>query len=56
LDNYFLPSVSIVTVNYNGKIYLENLFDSLANLDYPKEKLQIIMVDNASQDDSVSFT
>jgi GT2 family glycosyltransferase len=43
-------------VNYNGKIYLENLFDSLANLDYPKEKLQIIMVDNASQDDSVSFT
>lgn len=51
-----LPLVSVITVNYNGKIYLKNLFESLSLLDYPKDKIQIIMVDNASSDDSVRFT
>jgi GT2 family glycosyltransferase len=51
-----LPLVSIITVNYNGKVYLKNLFESLSLLDYPKDKIQIIMVDNASGDDSVRFT
>ncbi|MBN2073000.1 MAG: glycosyltransferase [Actinobacteria bacterium] len=49
------PLISIVTVNYNGKIYLEKLFDSILSLDYPQEKLQIIMVDNNSTDDSIKF-
>jgi len=50
------PLITIITVNYNGKFFLENLFNSIGNLDYPREKLQIIMVDNASTDDSVYFT
>jgi GT2 family glycosyltransferase len=49
------PTVSIVTVNYNGKRFLKSLFNSISNLDYPKEKIQVIMVDNGSIDGSVDF-
>lgn len=49
------PLISIVTVNFNGKIFLKNLFNSILNLDYPSEKIQIIMVDNNSTDGSVEF-
>lgn len=55
MDLPTLPFVSIITVNFNGKFFLKNLFNSLLDLNYPKEKLQIIMVDNGSTDDSVSF-
>jgi GT2 family glycosyltransferase len=50
-----LPSVSIITVNYNGKKYLKNFFDSVKSLDYPNGSYEAIMVDNASQDDSVNY-
>ncbi|MDD3520947.1 MAG: glycosyltransferase [Actinomycetota bacterium] len=56
MDINSLPSVSVITVNYNGEIYLKNLFESLNSLDYPKDKIQIIMVDNASTDGSINFT
>lgn len=49
------PLISIITVNFNGRIYLKNLFDSILRLDYPSEKIQIIMVDNNSTDGSVEF-
>jgi len=49
------PLISIITVNFNGKIYLKNLFDSILRIDYPSEKIQIIMVDNDSTDGSVEF-
>lgn len=49
------PLISIITVNFNGKRFLYNLFNSILNLNYPLEKLQIIMVDNNSTDDSVEF-
>ncbi len=49
------PLISIVTVNWNGKKYLDELFSSLAGLNYPAEKLQIIMVDNNSTDGSTAF-
>ncbi len=48
--------VSIIVVNYNGKKYLEDCFKSLEKLNYPKDKYKVIMVDNASSDDSVEFT
>jgi GT2 family glycosyltransferase len=50
-----LPFVSIITVNFNGIFFLKTLFDSIAGLDYPQEKLQVIMVDNGSTDGSVSY-
>lgn len=49
------PLISIVTVNYNGRKFLGDLFNSILNLNYPSEKIQIIMVDNGSSDGSVDF-
>jgi GT2 family glycosyltransferase len=49
------PSISIITVNYNGLRFLKNLFNSISNLNYPEDNIQIIMVDNGSTDGSVEF-
>ena len=49
------PFVSIITVNYNGKEYLADLFGSLLKLNYPLDKLELILVDNGSIDDSIKF-
>ncbi|MCG9478766.1 MAG: glycosyltransferase family 2 protein [Actinomycetia bacterium] len=49
------PLLSIVTVNFNGKDFLSSLFDSISNLNYSRDKLQVIMVDNASTDGSVDL-
>jgi len=48
--------VSIITVNYNGKRYLEDFLNSALAQDYPKEKYEVIVVDNGSSDDSVAYT
>jgi GT2 family glycosyltransferase len=45
------PSASVVVVNYNTAAYIPHCLDSLLALDYPD--LEIIVVDNASTDDSV---
>ena len=50
-----MPLVSIITVNYNGKEFLKDCFDSLYNLDYPVNTLEIIMVDNSSSDGSLDY-
>lgn len=47
------PLVSVVVLNYNGKIYLERCLSSLLNQTYPY--VEIILVDNASSDGSVDF-
>ena len=45
--------VTVIVVNWNGKQHLEDCFSSLLKQDYPA--LEIIMVDNASNDGSVEF-
>lgn len=50
-----LPSVSVVVVNFNGLRHLEDCFGSLLALDYRKDRLELICVDNASSDGSVEF-
>jgi len=56
MDDFFeFPPVSIITVNLNGKDYLSVLLESIAKLDYPQEKLEIIVVDNGSTDGSADF-
>ena len=47
--------VSIVTVNYNGKRLLKDFLESTFALDYPSDKYEVIVVDNASTDGSVSY-
>lgn len=45
--------VDLVTLNFNGKKYLEPLFESIKKQTY--KKIKVTMVDNGSSDDSVSF-
>ena len=47
--------VSVVLVNFNGKEHLDPCLKSLMALDYEQSQLEIILVDNASQDDSVAW-
>ena len=47
------PLVSIIIVNFSGKILLENCLKSLKNITY--KNYEIILVDNNSNDDSVEF-
>jgi len=50
-----LPSVSVVIVNYNGRRWLTDCLRSLRQLVYPQDRLQVIMVDNGSKDDSITL-
>jgi GT2 family glycosyltransferase len=47
------PHISVVIVNFNGKRHLEECLESLFNVDYPSNKLEVIVVDNGSKDGSV---
>jgi GT2 family glycosyltransferase len=47
--------VSIVVVNYNGIEHLGDCFSSLLKLDYPKDLIEYILVDNGSMDQSVRY-
>ena len=47
------PSVAVVILNWNGKSYLERFLPSVMKSAYGN--LQIVVADNASTDDSVSF-
>ncbi len=48
------PSVDVLVLNYNGRAWLEACFSSLRQTDYPNYR--VVLVDNASTDDSVPFT
>ncbi len=49
------PFVSLVVVNHNGKQFLKECFKALLKLNYPAGRTEILMVDNCSDDGSVSF-
>ena len=49
------PQISLIIVNYNGINYLKNCFDSIKKSKYPFEKIETIMVDNASTDRSADY-
>lgn len=48
-----LPSVSIILPCFNEENNVEESLISLTNLDYPKDKLEIIAVDDGSRDDTL---
>lgn len=50
-----LPAVSIIVLNYNTREHLEACFSSLYQLVYPDQKLELILVDNASTDQSSDY-
>jgi len=47
------PLISVIILNYNGKDYIEECLDSVLNQTY--EPLEIIVVDNASNDSSLEI-
>lgn len=47
-----LPKVSVIVPVKNGGAKIQGLLDSLMQVDYPKEKLEIIVVDGNSSDDT----
>lgn len=49
-----LPSVSIIFPNYNGRDNPLNCIKSINNLNYPKNKIETIVVDNGSTDGSLA--
>jgi GT2 family glycosyltransferase len=50
-----LPRVAVVYLAFNTRHYLDEVFSSLRQLNYPKDKLEIIVVDNDSKDGSVDW-
>jgi GT2 family glycosyltransferase len=44
---------SIIIANYNGKRFLKPCLEAIQALDYPRAKLQVILVDNGSTDGSI---
>jgi O-antigen biosynthesis protein len=47
------PFVSVVVLNYNGLRFLDGCLGSLACLDYPTDRYEVVLVDNVSKDGSV---
>lgn len=50
-----LPTASVVVLNYNGLKHLEACFTSLLALNYPSDRLELLLVDNGSSDASLNF-
>jgi GT2 family glycosyltransferase len=47
-----LPRVTLVVPNFNGHDVLPDCLNSIAALDFPKDRLEVLLVDNGSSDDS----
>lgn len=50
-----MHDISIVIVNYNGKRYIDKLFESLERLVHDGFSYEVVFVDNNSSDDSVEY-
>lgn len=53
IDNNFTPLVSIIVPAYNEEKYIGKCLQTLLELDYPKEKLDIIVINDDSTDKTV---
>jgi GT2 family glycosyltransferase len=49
------PRVSVLVLNFNGRQYLEACLSSLDAQSYPRDRFEIVVVDNGSTDDSMAF-
>jgi cellulose synthase/poly-beta-1,6-N-acetylglucosamine synthase-like glycosyltransferase len=52
---YYEPNVSIVIPCYNEEKNIAECLDSVYNLDYPKEKIEVIVVDDGSKDSTLNI-
>src|SRR3989344_5884994 len=51
----FEPNVSIVIPAYNEEKNIQECVDSVFNSDYPKEKMEVIVVDDGSKDNTLEL-
>ena len=49
------PSVAVVIANWNGAAHLPDCLDSIEQLEYPSDRLEVIVVDNGSSDSSLEL-
>lgn len=49
------PLITVITPNLNGRNHLAHLLASLVEQTYPLDRIEVIVVDNGSSDDSISF-
>ena len=49
------PTVSLVTVNLDGRAHLEVLLESLKSQTYPSDRVEVWVVDNGSTDGTVAW-
>jgi GT2 family glycosyltransferase/glycosyltransferase involved in cell wall biosynthesis len=54
-DIFLYPKVTISIINLDGEGYLSECLKSIENLNYPQEKIEVIIVDNGSKDNSVKL-
>ncbi|MBZ9578241.1 glycosyltransferase family 2 protein [Patescibacteria group bacterium] len=52
---YKYPSMSIIIPTYNSEKMLKGLLNSIKNQDYPAEKIEILVVDDDSTDNTVNI-
>ncbi len=50
-----LPTISLLVLSYNGKHITPIILDSILKLDYPKDKIETLIIDNASTDGSATL-
>jgi biofilm PGA synthesis N-glycosyltransferase PgaC len=55
IDKAFRPSVSIIVPTYNESDVIRFKLDNLSKLDYPKDLMQILIVDSNSTDGTVDI-
>src|SRR2546423_11559117 len=51
-----LPSVAVVIPNWNGAAHLPHCLDSLEAVDYPRDRVEVLVVDNGSTEGSQELT
>jgi len=49
-----VPRIAVVTVLYRCDRYMPGLFESIATVDYPRERMEIHLVDNGAGDGSLA--
>lgn len=54
-DDIKLPTISIILPTYQAEKYLENCFKSISMQDYPKDKLEVLIIDGGSTDDTLKI-
>jgi cellulose synthase/poly-beta-1,6-N-acetylglucosamine synthase-like glycosyltransferase len=50
IDEFYNPAVTIIIPTYNEETVIKGKLENIISQDYPKEKMQILVVDSASTD------